>query len=265
MQPDGDEELLSPIPDLFAMQGIKTPSKGQHEHAPLFATIRSAATGAGHTETQAAMKKGAKAMPAAKARKSAGPAGGQRKASKRITLEQEGSDDDDENGLSLKAVAQQMTAALSPHNDADSDEEEGMAEVQLLLKRVMAHKKVTSRKKEMQILQGAAQHSAALERHQQRLRDIHAAFEAAVAAEWAEVQKTGTRQAAFLKDAQAAQRKRAAAHKRQLAEVEQRTAQIMAATEAKIKELRKKAGKMTSLARVLQPFAKAQTCSSPSV
>jgi hypothetical protein len=46
-------------------------------------------------------------------------AGGQRKASKRITLEQEGSDDDDENGLSLKAVAQQMTAALSPHNDAD--------------------------------------------------------------------------------------------------------------------------------------------------
>jgi hypothetical protein len=34
-----------------------------------------------------------------------------------------------------------------------SDEEEGMAEVQLLLKRVMAHKKVTSRKKEMQILQ----------------------------------------------------------------------------------------------------------------
>jgi hypothetical protein len=44
MQPDGDEELLSPIPDLFAMQGIKTPSKGQHEHAPLFATIRSAAT-----------------------------------------------------------------------------------------------------------------------------------------------------------------------------------------------------------------------------
>ena len=47
--------------------------------------------------------------------------------------------------------------------------------------------------------QGAAQHSAALERHQQRLRDIHAAFEAAVTAEWAEVQKTGKRQAAFLK------------------------------------------------------------------
>ena len=47
--------------------------------------------------------------------------------------------------------------------------------------------------------QGAAQHSAALERHQQRLRDIHAAFEAAVSAEWAEVQKTGKRQAAFLK------------------------------------------------------------------
>ncbi len=34
-----------------------------------------------------------------------------------------------------------------------SDEEEGMAEVQLLLKRVMAHKKATSRKKEMRILQ----------------------------------------------------------------------------------------------------------------
>lgn len=66
-------------------------------------------------------------------------------------------------------------------------------------------------------------------------------------------------------DAQAAQRKRAAAHKRQLAEVEQRTVQIMAATEVKIKALRKKAGKMTSLARVLQPFAKAQTCGSPSV
>lgn len=47
-------------------------------------------------------------------------AGGQRKASKRVTLEQEGSDDDDDgNGLSLKAVAQQMTAALSPHNDVD--------------------------------------------------------------------------------------------------------------------------------------------------
>ena len=47
-------------------------------------------------------------------------AGGQLKAFKRVTLEQEVSDDnDDENGLSLKAVAQQMTAALSPHNDAD--------------------------------------------------------------------------------------------------------------------------------------------------
>lgn len=47
--------------------------------------------------------------------------------------------------------------------------------------------------------QGTAQHSAALQRHEQRLRDIHAAFEAAVAAEWSEVQKTGKRQAAFLK------------------------------------------------------------------
>lgn len=44
MQPDGDEELLSPIPDLLAMQGIKMPSKGQHTNAPLFATIRTAAT-----------------------------------------------------------------------------------------------------------------------------------------------------------------------------------------------------------------------------
>ena len=68
-----------------------------------------------------------------------------------------------------------------------------------------------------------------------------------------------------MQEAQAAQRKRAAAHKRQLAELEQHTAQIMAATEAKIKALRKKAGKMTSLARVLQPFAKAQTPDTPSV
>ena len=34
-----------------------------------------------------------------------------------------------------------------------SDEEEGMAEVQLLLKRVMNHKKAASRKKEAVILQ----------------------------------------------------------------------------------------------------------------
>lgn len=56
--------------------------------------------------------------------------------------------------------------------------------------------------------QGTAQHSTALERHQQRLRDIHAAFEAAVTAEWAEVQKTGKRQAAFLKVGASARRPR---------------------------------------------------------
>lgn len=46
---------------------------------------------------------------------------------------------------------------------------------------------------------GAAQHKAALEKHQQKLRDIHVTYEAAIAAEWAEFQKTGRRQAAFLK------------------------------------------------------------------
>jgi hypothetical protein len=46
---------------------------------------------------------------------------------------------------------------------------------------------------------GAAQHNTTLERHRQKLRDIHTTFEAAVTQEWAEVQKTGKRQAAFLK------------------------------------------------------------------
>lgn len=49
------------------------------------------------------------------------------------------------------------------------------------------------------LVQDAAAHAHRFQQHQQRLRDINAAFEAALAAEWAAVQKSGKRQAAFLK------------------------------------------------------------------
>ncbi len=66
----------------------------------------------------------------------------------------------------------------------------------------------------------------------------------------------------WLQEVQLAQRKRAAAHKQALSEVEQRIAAVVAATETKVKSLRKKAGKMSGLARVLQPFAKAEVSAS---
>ncbi|CAL8466598.1 g6134 [Coccomyxa elongata] len=275
---DDQDNLLSPIPDLPILQANTTPSKVQTTAKPAAAPRLAAPT----TDKRVEKKQAAKSTraPATKGRK--------HKAAAHAMHDEEASDDG-EGGPSLNAVVQQLAAV---NNDGDSDEEEGMAEVQLLLKRVMAHKKAITRKKEMQIIQSAqaevdaivqahqtsvlkeekaieaamtksaAQHTAALERHQQRLRDIHAAFEAAVTAEWAEVQKTGKRQAASLKEAQLAQRKRAAADKRALAEVEQRTAAMLAATEAKVKSLRKKAGKMSGLARVLQPFARAEVSAS---
>jgi hypothetical protein len=52
---------------------------------------------------------------------------------------------------------------------------------------------------EAALVAGAKQHSTALEKHLQKLGNIHAAYEAAIAAEWAEIQKTGKRQAFFLK------------------------------------------------------------------
>jgi hypothetical protein len=62
---------------------------------------------------------------------------------------------------------------------------------------------------------------------------------------------------------QAKQRKRQTSHKSRLAEVERQATAIMADAEARIKVVRKKAGKMSSLARVLQPFARPQLPGSP--
>ena len=62
--------------------------------------------------------------------------------------------------------------------------------------------------------------------------------------------------------AQAAQIKRQAGHKRKLAGVNQQAASVIAETDAKVKRVRKKAGKMNSLAKILQPFTKER--SSPS-
>ncbi len=59
-----------------------------------------------------------------------------------------------------------------------------------------------------------------------------------------------------MQEAQAAQTKRQAGHKRKLAEVNQQAASIIAETEARVKRVRKKAGKMSSLAKILQPFTK---------
>ena len=53
---------------------------------------------------------------------------------------------------------------------------------------------------------------------------------------------------------QAAQIKRQAGHKRKLAEVDQQAASILADTEAKVKRMRQKASKMSSLAKIVQPF-----------
>ena len=47
--------------------------------------------------------------------------------------------------------------------------------------------------------QGAEVQARAFQKHQQRLNEINDAFQAAIAAEWAAVQKSGKRQAAFLK------------------------------------------------------------------
>lgn len=56
-------------------------------------------------------------------------------------------------------------------------------------------------------------------------------------------------------EAQAAHARRQAGQKRKLAEVDQQAAGILAETEAKVKRMRKKAGKMSGLAKILQPFA----------
>ena len=67
----------------------------------------------------------------------------------------------------------------------------------------------------------------------------------------------------IVQEAQAAQTKRQIGHKRKLAEVSQQAASILAETEARVKRVRKKAGKMSNLAKILQPFTKES--SSPSV
>ena len=58
-----------------------------------------------------------------------------------------------------------------------------------------------------------------------------------------------------LKEAQAAQTKRQAGHKRKQARVDEEAVGILRETEAKVKRARMKAGMMSSLAKVLQPFA----------
>lgn len=69
---------------------------------------------------------------------------------------------------------------------------------------------------------------------------------------------------AFIQEMQAKQQKRQAAHKRRMAEVDQLSHAITADAEAKIRAVRKKASRMSSLARVLQPFARPRTPASPS-
>ena len=59
-----------------------------------------------------------------------------------------------------------------------------------------------------------------------------------------------------VQEAQAAQTKRQAGHKRKLAEVNQQAASVIFETEARVKRVRKKAGKMSNLAKILQPFTK---------
>ena len=58
-----------------------------------------------------------------------------------------------------------------------------------------------------------------------------------------------------LQEAQAAQTKRQAGHKRKQAKVNEETAGILAEAEAKVKRVRTKAGTLSSLAKLLQPFA----------
>lgn len=62
-----------------------------------------------------------------------------------------------------------------------------------------------------------------------------------------------------LQDAQTAQTKRQAGHKRKLAEMDQQATGIIAETEAKVKRMCKKAGRMSSLAKILQPFTQARS------
>jgi hypothetical protein len=64
---------------------------------------------------------------------------------------------------------------------------------------------------------------------------------------------------------QAKQCKRQADHKRRLAEADQAAAMLVAQAQAKISAVRRKAGKMSSLARILQPYAKLHSPASPSI
>ncbi len=57
-----------------------------------------------------------------------------------------------------------------------------------------------------------------------------------------------------MQEAQAAHVERQAGYKRKLAEVDQQTAAILADTKHKVMAMRRKAGKMSSLAKILQPF-----------
>ena len=66
-----------------------------------------------------------------------------------------------------------------------------------------------------------------------------------------------------LQEAQAAHVKRQAGHKRKLAKVDQQATAILADTEHKVKRMRRKAGKMSSLAKILQPFTQGKR--SPSI
>ena len=56
-----------------------------------------------------------------------------------------------------------------------------------------------ARAAEAALAEGAKVHADALQKHEEALRQLHAAYEAAVAAEWGRVQATGKRQAAFIK------------------------------------------------------------------
>lgn len=68
-----------------------------------------------------------------------------------------------------------------------------------LVKGAQAAIQKDARAAEAALAQGAKAHADALERHEEALRQLHAAYEAAVAAEWGRMQASSKRQAAFIK------------------------------------------------------------------